>query len=542
MTWKNVDDIRGPKGDQGPKGDRGADGVNGAAGAAAAITAVTAVPLPEGSAPSSSVSGPNTARQIILGIPAGARGARGPAGTIGSVTAESVPAGQVAQVIMTGNDEVKHAHFKVPRGLPGLNAVGNDEAFAAALGAPDSETGAVFQGELASKADRRNVLVSIRDFGGTGDGVTSDALAATQAAAASKAVLYPAGQYAGAGAFGNAYSATNYKDAIAERTMSGLPGAPVDDPLPVLWVQKHSSSNRATNSQQWDNGAIYAALVKESGDAYGAALTGYARHDSADSGDLIGVHGRGLATKTASKVWGGWFYAASVDAAAVTNARGLAGAEINVSHRGADTGWSATTTENQQHGLLVMAADGAKVATRAIAVGRVSSPDGSFHTGLMINGTAITPVDAGTDFTTTIGNNEAILITGASARSNGIRFHTGLHGVGVSFAEGSFRSNMAMLFGSRQRIGVGNGPSTPAVVELVNDDSNTRFVNLLNMKLQVNGTQVVGVQRTGWAEDATGPISRATFQTDTVTLPQLAARFAALLQDLRAHGLINPAA
>lgn len=51
-------------------------------------------------------------------------------------------------------------------------------------------------------------------------------------------------------------------------------------------------------------------------------------------------------------------------------------------------------------------------------------------------------------------------------------------------------------------------------------------------------SQVVGARRTGWAA-ATGTATRTTFATGTVTLPQLAERVKALLDDLIAHGLIG---
>lgn len=56
-----------------------------------------------------------------------------------------------------------------------------------------------------------------------------------------------------------------------------------------------------------------------------------------------------------------------------------------------------------------------------------------------------------------------------------------------------------------------------------------------------NGTQVVNTRKTGWAT-ATGTPTRTTFDTATVTLPQLAERFKALIDDLHAtagHGLIG---
>jgi len=56
--------------------------------------------------------------------------------------------------------------------------------------------------------------------------------------------------------------------------------------------------------------------------------------------------------------------------------------------------------------------------------------------------------------------------------------------------------------------------------------------------LQSGGTQVVSSRKTGWTA-ATGTPSRATFDVATVTTTQLAARVAALLDDLISHGLIG---
>lgn len=56
--------------------------------------------------------------------------------------------------------------------------------------------------------------------------------------------------------------------------------------------------------------------------------------------------------------------------------------------------------------------------------------------------------------------------------------------------------------------------------------------------LNVGANQVVGARRTGWVA-ATGTATRSTFDTATVTLPQLAERMKALLDDLTAHGLIG---
>ena len=61
----------------------------------------------------------------------------------------------------------------------------------------------------------------------------------------------------------------------------------------------------------------------------------------------------------------------------------------------------------------------------------------------------------------------------------------------------------------------------------------------LSSHYQVGGTKVVAARRTGWGAP-TGTGTRAAFDTGTVTLPQLAQRLKAVIDDLTAHGLIGP--
>ncbi len=56
---------------------------------------------------------------------------------------------------------------------------------------------------------------------------------------------------------------------------------------------------------------------------------------------------------------------------------------------------------------------------------------------------------------------------------------------------------------------------------------------------RVDGVKVVGNRATGWSA-ATGPASRASYDTATVTIAQLAQRLKALIDDLIGHGLIGP--
>jgi hypothetical protein len=60
----------------------------------------------------------------------------------------------------------------------------------------------------------------------------------------------------------------------------------------------------------------------------------------------------------------------------------------------------------------------------------------------------------------------------------------------------------------------------------------------LDNALYKDGTQVVSNRVTGWG-DPFGAISRATFSTTTATTNQVAQALAALITDLKAHGLIG---
>lgn len=60
----------------------------------------------------------------------------------------------------------------------------------------------------------------------------------------------------------------------------------------------------------------------------------------------------------------------------------------------------------------------------------------------------------------------------------------------------------------------------------------------LDNALYRDGTQVVGARVTGWG-DPFGAVSRATFSTTTATTNQVAQALAALITDLKSHGVIG---
>lgn len=171
MAWELIDNIRGPKGDQGDKGD------------SATIGSASAQTLAPGSPATVALSGPGSAQHVQFGIPKGDKGDRGPAGTISSASAVSVAAGEPARVIMSGTADVMHADFEIPRGLPGVNAVENDEAVAAYVGAVDSETRGVLDNTFFHKGE----FINLADYGTTFDGVVDNTAQLAAAADAARA-------------------------------------------------------------------------------------------------------------------------------------------------------------------------------------------------------------------------------------------------------------------------------------------------------------------------------------------------------------------
>lgn len=336
------------------------------------------------------------------------------------------------------------------------------------------------------------------------------------------------------GISGNLYG-SGYTTPSGYAISRGSSSVPTSDARPVFWSQKFSSSNRSTNPQEWDQGAGYFGLEKRSGDAYGAALTGYGRHESSAGGDLIGVHGRASAYQPASKVWGGWFYAHAGDPATVPVS--IIGIEVNLNSRIPDQGYTPATGYSK--GLLVVTQDSSLPVSMGIEVGRgTAAPDGYFHTGFKIRRDSVLTSPANT--ATGITENEAVLIEGAtniSGSANGIRFGFGNYRTGLSFAEATISNNAAIVMGENHRIIVGPGAGVTTYAEF---SRNSNFFNLSNLNLHVNGSKVVGPRRTGWASP-TGTATRTAFDTTSVTLQGLAERLKALIDDLNTggHGLIG---
>lgn len=372
---------------------------------------------------------------------------------------------------------------------------------------------------------------NLRDYRLTSDSTDSGAIG--RAHAANPVVLYADGKSHDSGFYLNLYG--GYQNALGPRLMAGKTGSPVTDAEPVMWVQKYSNANRSVNAAEWDNGAIYAAVIKEGGDAYVAGMTGYVRHASSAGGQSIGVHGRAYASLAESQVWGGWSYAWS---AAGYVPHTVIGHEINIVNKGVDGGWKLNAGVGSHRGLVVVSADGSNPITHGVYIGANSAaPNGFMHTGLQIEGAGIMPSDAAMS-SSSVANNEYIRLDGnavAASASTGIRLRGGRFRVGLSLAEATYDSNVAIHMGDGHRIAVGAGPGVSRYVEF---NSTTAQFNLSNLAIAFAGLQVVSARKTGWGAP-TGTATRTAFATSTVTLPQLAEVVKALVDDFRSHGLIG---
>jgi hypothetical protein len=114
------------------------------------------------------------------------------------------------------------------------------------------------------------------------------------------------------------------------------------------------------------------------------------------------------------------------------------------------------------------------------------------------------------------------------------RLYGGISNATAGSEQGIFTFRVRVAGVEVPQLNISNGVSigAPALAQLGNGTLNVGgFV-------YINGTKVLGIRETGWAAP-TGTATRTAFPTSTVTLPQLAERVKALIDDLMAHGLIG---
>lgn len=384
--------------------------------------------------------------------------------------------------------------------------------------------------------------VTVRAFNGS----VSDAHA-TGEAVSYQNVFWPNDAFGG---YFNMFGANAYRTAMHDRVQvgrvngAGTVVANTTDPNPIVAYQKFSTANRTTNPLAWDQ-VGYFGLHKSGGDAFGAALTGYARGD-AGSGDIVGVHGRAEGRAPDSEPFGGWSYVLARPAGDTGFIREAIGHEIDFVNRGS----SATFTEQfgTYRGLIIATADNSLAGHIALDVKKGTSGLEGWLVGARLDINAVEP-------SATKGDTKQLYIGGASAtgaRYGGISFEGGFftYGIDTTKMTGDFTNNVFMSMRPGERIAWIDG----GVIRRISFDTGTDFLNIQNMGVGVNGVRVLTSRRTGWTTD-TGTAKRTTNATYSATaaatysqadvqalmnaVRDLSQTVKALKDDLFTHGLIG---
>lgn len=369
-------------------------------------------------------------------------------------------------------------------------------------------------------------FIDIKDYGAVGNGIHDDGPAeiTARSAAGDGAVFYPNADWFGLQPARNIYGAS-YDNALFGRWVSGLESQPVSEPSPVLWATKFTSAKRSVNPSEWDSGAVYGALIKVSGDAFGAGITGAVRHNGG-SGHLIGGHFRGEARHANAEAWGGWSYGAVSGPAATVNggsgAKSVIAHEFNINNQGPDVGWNAGAIVGSARGIVIATVDGGGNAQVGMSLGSGAGEEGKWWTGIHLRGNSFGVAAESLD---QVGNGEAFRLDGSTlANATGaIRFYGGNFRYGISFAESGFSSNCAILLADNQRIVVGTGPNSTRYLSFNRTEG---WANLNNLLLRINGVQVLGTQK-----PAISNVAEVTAAACVVTINSI-------LNTMRAHGLI----
>lgn len=330
-------------------------------------------------------------------------------------------------------------------------------------------------------------------------------------------ILWPTDAFAG---YFNMYGGNAYRKAMHSRVQAGRVNgsgqvvASTTDPNPMLVYQKFSTANRDTNPAAWDQ-VGYFGLQKSAGDAFGAALTGYARGDGG-SGDIVGVHGRAEGRAPDSEPFGMWSYVLARPAGDTGFIKEAIGHEIDFVNRGS----SATLTQQfgTYRGLIIATADSSNAGHIGLDVKKgISALEGWLY-GARLDVDAVEP-------SAVKGDTKQLFIGGGSTsarRYGGISFEGGFftYGIDTTKMSGDFTNNMFMSLKPGQRIGWVDG----AVTRRISFDAGGTFLNVQNMGLGINGNRVL--------TDRQPAIPNATAGTEVATLN-------AILVALRAHGLIS---
>ena len=317
----------------------------------------------------------------------------------------------------------------------------------------------------------------------------------------------------------NCFGFSKYRTALHDRIQAGTAASPVADPVPVTATVKFTSADRATDSGAWTQGG-YFGLIKRTGDAYGSALTGYARSDGG-AGDMIGVHGRAQSsTSGVGQLFGMWAYA-SYDGANGLPLH-LTGMEINVVNRSGDSDFAMPSVGGnaEARGIAIVTADGAKRAQIGVSIERMGGTAG-WLLGMRVRADSIVP-----SLTPGVGRTCAFRIEGGLSLETsygGISFEGAYFDYGLDFSQMSqpFKDNAAIRLRPNDRVYFGDDVAN----RYMSRPSGRNAINFNNLAIEISGQQVLTSRQAA--------ITNATAGTEVATINNI-------LLALRTHGLISP--
>jgi hypothetical protein len=397
-----------------------------------------------------------------------------------------------------------------------------------------------------SNVIKLNDMVSVNDYGATGNGVTDDTYAIDAAEAAAMAgggwLLFPTGSYLYGGTvyevIGQSMVLNRDWDAVGYNPSEMARGQAITilAETPDTTPQDHDDSRQAI-----------AITMQANGSQHGTGIRVNLRNYSDDGNGCTGVY-----VKPMSDTGSNWTAGYHVEPRHAATAGGTFGVNIECS--------SYTTTGNM-YGIVVHNNTATTGDTTHPLTGAATAQNDNAY-GIHVLGNNTTDPKGGwvrgINFSTQsmraggdciyVGCDAAIdsVLATSSATASALAdiYLKGDSTYGIVL-EGTY-TDAALKIATDQYIGLQNSNG----VKMRYDSGNDRFEVVKGALarfsvdtsatpvIKLSGVQVVQERITGWAA-ASNTKSRATFDTSTVTTAQLAQRVGQLIDDLISHGMIG---
>lgn len=390
--------------------------------------------------------------------------------------------------------------------------------------------------------------------GAAWDGVTNDNIPYQAAAQYGRKFLMPYGvgnitEYS-VGLFAPNFSV------LGEAEQLGSLQYPVDDFRPSRTDTKYSKYHETDPaSNRWDSCSIHTIVkcpqdgANPKGNA--AAVTGYARAINSEGGDHVGVHGRAEGDTsydfgTGMGLWGGWLSAVyrPNTGSAGKPIKSIIGCEIDVQNDGPHAQNPNPDGVGELRGLAVGNTGAGHLNQGVDVFSSNRGARGRWWMGVHVRTDSI----VGRHLVSTEGEvGNAMVIAGAASsgsRYGGLKFSKypytavgkgGHLSYGIDFREATIRLQNAIVMGPQHRITWEPDTAKGVAVETEGGD----VITFRGYNIAINNSKVLGTRQTG-IFNMSGTADGTSYNTETVTLVNLARYLKKVTDALIFHGLIGP--